>query len=53
VNQTPRNSSKPPSSDPPSVVRPQRPPSGRKAGGQPGHVGHGRELKCVEHVDQL
>jgi len=53
VNQTSRNSSKPPSSDPPSVVRPSRLPSGRKAGGQPGHVGHGRELKCVEQVDHL
>jgi transposase len=44
LNQTSRNSSKPSSSDPPSAVRPGQPPSGRKAGGQPGHVGHGREL---------
>src|SRR5262245_19030880 len=53
VNQTSHNSSKPPSSDPPAVVRPRRPPSGRKAGGQPGHVGHGRDLKQVEHVDHI
>lgn len=53
VNQTSRNSSKPPSSDPPAIVRPRRPPSGRKAGGPPGHEGHGRELKRVEEVDHL
>ena len=54
LNQTSRNSSKPPSSDPPSVPpRSGRQPSGRKAGGQPGHVGHGRELKRAEHVDHI
>src|SRR4051794_2884701 len=53
VNQTSRNSSKPPSSDPPSTVRPGRQSSGRKAGGQPGHVGHGRELKRVDQVEQV
>jgi transposase len=54
VNQTSRNSSKPPSSDPPNAPpRPKAPPTGRKAGGQPGHAGHGRSLKPfaqVEHV---
>jgi transposase len=53
INQTSRNSSQPPSSDPPSVVRPRREPSGHKAGGQPGHVGRGRALKCVDEVDQV
>jgi transposase len=54
LNQTSRNSSKPPSSDPPSVAaREGGQPSGRKAGGQPGHVGRGRELKRVEHVDHV
>lgn len=52
-NQTSRNSSKPPSSDLPAVGRPSRPPSGRGAGGQPGQVGHGRDLKQVEHVDRI
>ncbi len=53
VNQTSRNSAKPPSSDPPSAVRPRRPLSERTAGGQPGHEGHGRELKRSEEVDQF
>ena len=45
-----RNSSKPPSSDPPSVTRPPKPPSGRKPGGQPGHKRHQRELVSPEKV---
>jgi len=53
LNQTSRNSSKPPSSDPPTLTRPVRSPSGRKTGGQPGHPGHGRELKPVEEVDRI
>ena len=52
VNQTSRNSSKPPSSDPPSApARPTSPPSGRKAGGQPGHPGHGRSLQLSPEVN--
>src|SRR5829696_7568492 len=39
LNQNSTNSSKPPSADPPAVKRaPPKPPSGRKAGGQPGHA---------------
>ena len=54
LNQTSRNSSKPPSSDPPSVKpRPAKEPSGRQAGGQPGHEGHGRKLKPESEVDQI
>ncbi len=37
-----RNSSKPPSSDPPGAGRPTKPPTGRKPGGQPGHPRHER-----------
>lgn len=45
------NSSKPPSSDPPSVKRrPAVPPSGRKRGGQPGHGRHRRTLVPLERV---
>ncbi len=54
LNKTSHNSSKPPSSDPPDrQSRPKRIPSGRKAGGQPGHVGHGRSLKSPEEVDRI
>ncbi|MCX6028510.1 MAG: IS66 family transposase [Chloroflexi bacterium] len=54
VQQTSQNSSKPPSSDPPSASpRPQRTPSGRQAGGQPGHVGHTRVLKPARAVKQF
>lgn len=54
LNQTSCNSSKPPSSDPPYArPRPQRTPSGRKKGGQPGHVGHGRKLKRLAQVNRV
>ena len=53
VGQTSRNSSKPPSSDPPSLPsKPPRVPGGRKAGGQPGHAGHHRPLVPPERVDE-
>jgi transposase len=49
-----RNSSKPPSSDPPNVAaRPKRKPSGRKRGGQPGHKGTTRSLLPPEKVTRI
>ena len=54
LNQNSRNSSKPPSADPPQTPgRPPRAVSGRKAGGQPGHAGHSRPLKPPSEVQQL
>jgi transposase len=53
VQQNSRNSSRPPSSDPPqaSGKYSRREPSGRRPGGQPGHEGHARALVPVEEVD--
>jgi transposase len=55
VQQNSRNSSRPPSSDPPQVLgkRPRQAPTGRRPGGQPGHEGHARALVPVEEVDVL
>ena len=53
LNQTSRNSSRPPSSDPPQAQRPQRPRSPRRRRGQPGHPGHTRTLFPVEDVDAV
>ena len=47
------NSSKPPSADGPQVQKKQRPPSGRKPGGQPGHPGKTRELLPPEEMDSV
>lgn len=53
LEQNSRNSSKPPSSDPPSTpALPKKPGSGRKSGGQPGHPGHQRELVPTGEVDE-
>jgi transposase len=46
-----RNSSQPPSADPPQTTRPRRERSGRRPGGQPGHEGQSRALVPVEEVD--
>jgi len=53
LGKTSRNSSRPPSSDPPAVTPRRRSASGRAPGGQPGHEGHGRSLLPVEQVDQV
>jgi len=54
VGQNSRNSSKPPSSDPPNVKKPPPKAKGkRKAGGQPGHAGHGRGLKPTDEVSRF
>jgi transposase len=44
------NSSKPPSSDPPGVTRSGKEPTGRPAGGQPGHTKNERRLLEPDRV---
>jgi transposase len=51
LGQNSTNSSKPPSSDPPGVMRTPKPSTGRKPGGQPGHKMSRRELVPIEQVD--
>jgi transposase len=53
LHQTSRNSSRPPSSDPPQHERPRGPRSKRRRGGQPGHPGSTRTLIPVEEVDEV
>ena len=53
LHQTSRNSSRPPSSDPPLPPRPQRPRGQHRRGGQPGHPGSTRTLIPVEEVDEV
>src|SRR5437868_13697449 len=53
LHQTSRNSSHPPSSDPPQPQRPHRPRGPRRRGGQPGHPGATRTLIPVEEVDEV
>lgn len=53
LNQTSRNSHRPPSTDPPGTTRPRKPPTGRAAGGQPGHEKHDRPLAPPEDVSDF
>jgi transposase len=53
LNQTSRNSSRPPSSDAPQHARPRRLRSHRRRGGQPGHPGHTHTLISVDEVDEV
>jgi transposase len=54
LNRSSRNSSLPPSQDPPSAPpRPHKPGSGRERGGQLGHKGRSRPLLALERVDEL
>jgi transposase len=66
ARQDSRTSSKPPSSDPPKTRAQRRAEArakakelmrgegeGRKAGGQPGHLGAGRELRPEDQVDEI
>ena len=51
LNQNSKNSSKPPSQDPPFAPKATRPSTGRKSGGQPGHQGQG--LSKVQEPDAV
>ena len=54
LNRNSRNSSLPPSADPPGAAPRKRTPSSeRKRGGQHGHKGHGRRLAPIETVDEI
>ena len=54
VGMNSRNSSKPPSSDPPNVDKSRKPrQSKRKRGAQPGHEGHHREPLPEDQVDEI
>ena len=54
VGKNSRNSSKPPSSDPPHMKKaPPKAKGKRQRGGQPGHKGHGRRLKPPEEVTRF
>jgi transposase len=53
LRQTSRNSSRPPSSDPPLPQRPHRPRGQRRRGAQPGYPGSTRTLIPGEEVDEV
>jgi len=54
VRATARNSSLPPSANPPGAAKPVvKKPTGRPTGAQRGHQGHGRKLLPPEQVDHI
>ena len=54
LNRSSRNSSAPPSVDPPGkTAKRGKDPSGRSQGAQQGHEGHGRELLPLSAVDEV
>jgi transposase len=54
LNRSSRNSSSPPSADPPGgAAKRGKDPSGRSQGAQPGHEGHGRPLLPAWAVDEV
>ncbi|MBW4573013.1 MAG: IS66 family transposase zinc-finger binding domain-containing protein [Tolypothrix carrinoi HA7290-LM1] len=55
VNQTSKNSSLPPSVDPPGLEKklPTKRKSSKKRGGQPGHKGHSRDLYPIKECSQV
>jgi transposase len=53
LGQNSSNSSRSPSSDAPGAPRPGKKPTGRRAGGQPGHKKHERGLLPPEQVQHL
>ena len=54
LNRNSRNSSTPPSQDPPGAPERKRAPSAeRSQGAQPGHLGHGRPLQPMESVEEV
>ena len=53
LSKSSRNSSRPPSSDPPGSAERSKDPSGRKRGAQDGHEGHGRPLLPAWAVDEI
>lgn len=54
INRTSKNSSSPPSQDPPGFGnKAQKQKSSKKRGGQPGHEGHSRELHPIEKCSSV
>ena len=53
LSKSSRNSSRPPSSDPPAAPPRSKDPSGRKRGAQSGHEGRGRPLLPAWAVDEI